>query len=93
MAAQLHLAASLPALPHAADAHYHHLTDDIIVGGKMPHQDGGMLVPTAPGLGVTLDPDRVAKYRELARQLQTAQQTSMVGDPRAEQHLPVLPKW
>jgi hypothetical protein len=44
-------------------------------------------------LGVQLDPDRMAKYRELARQLQTAQQTSMVGDPRAEQHLPVLPKW
>ena len=30
MAAQLHLAASLPALPHAPDAHYHHLTDDVI---------------------------------------------------------------
>ena len=93
MAAQLHLAASLPALPHAADAHYHHLTDDIIQGGKLPHQQGGMLVPTAPGLGIELDPDRLAKYHELARQLQTAQQTSMVGDPRAEQHLPVLPKW
>jgi glucarate dehydratase len=93
MAAQLHLASSLPALPHAPDAHYHHLTDDIIEGGKLAHQQGGMLVPAAPGLGVSLDPDRVARYHELALKMQTADQTSMVGDPRAEQHLPVLPKW
>jgi glucarate dehydratase len=55
MAAQLHLAATLPALTHAAVAHYHHLTDDIIEGGKLPHQQGGMQIPTGHGLGVTLD--------------------------------------
>ncbi|HUQ94187.1 MAG TPA: enolase C-terminal domain-like protein [Bryobacteraceae bacterium] len=93
MAAQLHLAASLPALPHAPDAHYHHLLDDVIDGGKLPHESGGMRVPTQPGLGVKLDPDRVAKYHELARRMQTADQTSMMGDPRVPQHLPVLPKW
>jgi glucarate dehydratase len=93
MAAQLHLAASLPALTHAPDAHYHHLTDDVIEGGKMRHADGGMYVPTQPGLGVRLDPDRVAKYHELAKKLQTPDQTSIAGDPRADQHLPVLPKW
>jgi glucarate dehydratase len=93
MAAQLHLAASLASLPHAPDAHYHHLSDDILEGGKLAHQQGGMPVPSAPGLGVKLDPDRVAKYHELAQKMQTADQTSMVGDPRAAQHLPVLPKW
>jgi glucarate dehydratase len=93
MAAQLHLAASLPTLPHAPDAHYHHLLDDVIEGGRLPHVDGGMRVPTRPGLGVTLDPDRMAKYHELARKMQTSDQTSIVGDPGAQQHLPVLPKW
>jgi glucarate dehydratase len=93
MAAQLHLAASLPALTHAADAHYHHLTDDIIEGGKLLHEKGRMRVPTSPGLGVRLDRDKLMKYHELARQMQTAAQTSMVGDPNAAEHLPILPRW
>lgn len=33
MAAMLHTAATTPYLSHDIDAHYHHLTDDIIVGG------------------------------------------------------------
>ncbi|MBI1877866.1 MAG: hypothetical protein HYR94_06505, partial [Chloroflexi bacterium] len=93
MAAQLHLAATLPGLTHAADAHYHHLTDDIIEGGKLPHEQGGMRVPTGPGLGITLDRHKLMKYHELAREMQTAAQTSMVGDPNAAEHLPILPRW
>jgi len=93
MAAQLHLAVCLPTLSHAADAHYHHLTDDIIAGGKLPHECGGMRVPPGPGLGVKLDRDRVARYEELARRMQTAAQTSMVGNPRATEHLPIVPRW
>ncbi|MGH9840592.1 MAG: enolase C-terminal domain-like protein [Blastocatellia bacterium] len=93
MAAQLHLAATVPALCHAADAHYHHLTDDIIEGGKLPIEQGGMLVPTGPGLGVRLDRDQMQKYHELAKRMQTTPQTSMVGDPRAARHVPILPRW
>lgn len=93
MAAQLHLAATLPTLTHAPDAHYHHLTDDIIVGGKLPYERGGMRVPRGPGLGVQLDRDKMARYHELARAMQTAAQTSMVGDPHSAEHLPILPRW
>jgi len=93
MAAQLHLAASLPSLTHAPDAHYHHLTDDIIEGGKLAHFRGGMHVPTGPGLGVKLDRKKLMKYHELARKMQTFTQTSIVGDPGAAQHLPILPRW
>lgn len=93
MAAQLHLAASLPVLCHAADAHYHHLSDDIIEGGKRPIERGGMQVPSGPGLGVRLDHDRLERYHELAKRLQTAAQTSIAGDPRADNHVPVLPRW
>jgi glucarate dehydratase len=93
MAAQLHLAATLPTLTHAPDAHYHHLTDDIIEGGKLSHEQGGMRVPTRPGLGVKLDRDKLMKYHELAQRLQTAAQTSMVGDPHAPEHVPILPRW
>ncbi|MGA8112551.1 MAG: enolase C-terminal domain-like protein [Actinocatenispora sp.] len=69
LATMLHLGAVLPNLDHAADAHYHHLTDDIIEGGKMPYVDGTIAVPDGPGLGVRLDRDKVARYAELYREL------------------------
>jgi len=93
MAAQLHVAASIPALTHAADAHYHHLVDDVIAGGKLAHDHGGMRVPAGPGLGVKLDRAKLEKFQELARRMQTAAQTSMAGDPHAAGHLPILPRW
>jgi glucarate dehydratase len=69
LATMLHLGAVLPNLTHAADAHYHHLRDDVIVGGKMRYVDGRIAVPTGPGLGVTLDRERVTRYAELYREL------------------------
>jgi glucarate dehydratase len=67
LATMLHLGASLPNLTFAADAHYHHLLDDVIVGGKMKYIDGKIALPTAPGLGVELDRDKLQKYAELFR--------------------------
>jgi glucarate dehydratase len=65
----LHLGAALPNLAFAADAHYHHLADDIIVGGKMAYVDGAIAVPTGPGLGVELDRDKLARYAEYYREV------------------------
>jgi glucarate dehydratase len=69
LATMLHLGAALPNLSFAADAHYHHLTDDIITGGKLEVKGGKIAVPTAPGLGVTLDRDKVAKYAEYYKEV------------------------
>jgi len=69
LATMLHLGAVIPNLSFAADAHYHHLTDDIIQGGKLKYENGAIAVPTAPGLGVKLDREKVAEYRELYRRL------------------------
>ncbi len=69
LATMLHLGAALPNLTFAADAHYHHLADDVIAGGKMAYAGGEIAVPTGPGLGVTLDRDKVAEYAELYREL------------------------
>jgi len=65
LATMLHLGAVIPNLSFAADAHYHHLTDDIICGGKLKYENGAIAVPNGPGLGVKLDRDKVAEYREL----------------------------
>ena len=61
--------AVLPNLSFAADAHYHHLTDDIIEGGLMEYKDGSIAVPDKPGLGVTLNRAKLAEYAELYRRL------------------------
>jgi glucarate dehydratase len=69
LATMLHLGAVLPNLSFAADAHYHHLTDDVIAGGKLRYEDGAIAVPAGPGLGVRLDRDKLARYAALYREL------------------------
>lgn len=69
LATMLHLGAALPNLSFAADAHYHHLTDDIIEGGKLEYRNGRIAVPKGPGLGVELDRDKLARYAELYKKL------------------------
>jgi glucarate dehydratase len=65
----LHLGAVIPNLTFAADAHYHHLVDDVIVGGKMEYEGGSIRVPDGPGLGVKLDREKMAEYSELYKRL------------------------
>lgn len=69
LATMLHLGAVIPNLSFAADAHYHHLTDDIIEGGKFEYKDGKIKVPDAPGLGVKLDRAKLEEYSELYQKI------------------------
>jgi glucarate dehydratase len=69
LATMLHLGAVIPNLSFAADAHYHHLTDDIIEGGLMPYVNGAIKVPDQPGLGIKLDREKVGRYHELYKRL------------------------
>jgi glucarate dehydratase len=69
LATMLHLGAVLPNLSFKADAHYHHLVDDVIEGGLMRYEGGSIAVPTSPGLGVRLNRDKVAEYAQMYREL------------------------
>ncbi|MGH9610577.1 MAG: enolase C-terminal domain-like protein, partial [Bryobacteraceae bacterium] len=69
LATMLHMGAVIPNLSFAADAHYHHLTDDIIQGGPLRYENGAIEVPNRPGLGVKLDREKLAEYRELYEKL------------------------
>jgi glucarate dehydratase len=71
LATMLHLGAAVPNLTFAADAHYHHLVDDVIEGGKLTYCHGAIPVPNTPGLGVKLDRERLAEYHELFKRLGT----------------------
>jgi glucarate dehydratase len=69
LATMLHLGAVIPNLTLAADAHYHHLVDDIIVGGKLEYRNGKIAVPNTPGLGVELNREKLRQYSELYKEL------------------------
>ncbi|HVC45957.1 MAG TPA: enolase C-terminal domain-like protein [Terracidiphilus sp.] len=88
--AAMHLLASVPNFSAAADSHYHHLTDDILVGGKLQYEDGCMKVPRGPGLGVELDRDKLARYSELITKQEMG---SWIEDPTRRGVVTVQPKW
>jgi glucarate dehydratase len=69
MSAMIHLAASIPQLTMASDTHYPWLIDgtDIIDGPNLPIRGGRMDVPKGPGLGVTLDRDKLSRANEVYR--------------------------
>jgi glucarate dehydratase len=69
LATMLHLGAVIPNLTFAADAHYHHLLDDVIEGGKFRYENGSIAVPSGPGLGVKLNREKVREYAELYKRL------------------------
>ncbi len=63
-AAMLHLAAAYPQISYAIDSHYHDQVDDVIAE-PFQYREGYFSVPEGPGLGIELDPDKVAKYHRL----------------------------
>lgn len=69
LATMIHLGAVLPNLTFAADAHYHHLVEDVIEGAKFEYREGAIEVSDAPGLGVRLDREKLERYADLYREL------------------------
>ncbi len=61
--AMSHLAAATPNLTYACDTHYPWVepADEVISGGKLPFTNGCITVGDAPGLGVALDRERLAR--------------------------------
>jgi glucarate dehydratase len=92
LAAMLHTAASLPNLTYDVDAHYHHLLDDVIAGGKMKYVNGEILVPTGPGLGVELDPERMTRYEALFEK-KGDYYARFHEDTRRSDWFPINPGW
>ncbi|MEW1750543.1 glucarate dehydratase family protein [Streptomyces angustmyceticus] len=59
LAAMTQVAATVPGLDHACDSHYPWQTEDVLTE-RLAFRDGRLDVGDAPGLGVTLDRDRLA---------------------------------
>lgn len=62
--AMTHAAAAIPNLTYACDTHYPWQEEEVIKGGRIKFDQGAVKVPTAPGLGVELDPARLAELHQ-----------------------------
>ena len=60
LAAMAHVAAATPNLGYDCDTHYPWTAIDILEGPLFVFKDGALAVPTGPGLGVSLDRDKLA---------------------------------
>jgi len=90
MYAALHVIASTPNFLYANQGYASFLVDDIVCDASpLPYVEGCLEVPTAPGIGVELDTDRVDRYAELYR---SGADGFAFHDARALTATPLLPK-
>ncbi len=62
--AMAHLAAATPNLTYACDTHYPWQSEEVLVGGRVKIEDGGVEVTNEPGLGIELDRAALAVLHE-----------------------------
>ena len=53
--AMAHLAAAVPNLTFACDTHYPWQSEEVLIGGRLPFDDGCIVIGDKPGLGIELD--------------------------------------
>ncbi|MCC9077987.1 hypothetical protein FKZ61_017965 [Litorilinea aerophila] len=62
--AMAHLAAATPNLTYACDTHYPWQSEELLVGGRIPFDEGCVVIPNEPGLGIELDREALARLHE-----------------------------
>lgn len=96
LAAMVHLAAATPNLDYACDTHWpwKDAGEDVIVPGSLVFRNGAVGVPTAPGLGVELDRDALARLHEqyLTSSMLNRDDTGYMQSIRPDYEL-VTPRW
>lgn len=96
LAAMVHLAAATPNLDYACDTHWpwKDAAEDVIVPGPLVFRNGAVGVPTAPGLGVELDRDALARLHEqyLASGMLNRDDTGYMQSIHPDYEL-VAPRW
>ncbi|KAK2038323.1 mandelate racemase/muconate lactonizing enzyme domain-containing protein [Colletotrichum somersetense] len=96
LAAMTHLASATPNLDYACDTHWpwKPRDEDVVIDGALKWADGGLNVPTGPGLGVELDMQKLAHLHQqylgygLRKRDDTAYMRNFQPDFSAK-----IPKW
>lgn len=88
--AMTHVAAACPNLTYACDTHYPWQTerDEVVAGGRIKFENGSVVIPDKPGLGVELDYDQLARGRERYEKIPYRKR-----DDEAEMRKHVDPNW
>lgn len=81
MAMMTHMNCAISRVTFDADTHYPWTTEDIIKGPMLQFKDGKMALPDAPGLGVEIDPDKMAKLVENVKRFSTRHEQLKKWDP------------
>jgi len=86
----VHAAAATPCLTYDLDTHYpwQSSRDEVVAGGKIPIEKGVVSIPDAPGLGVELDRDALARGVERYENIPIRKR-----DDAAEMRARVDPAW
>jgi glucarate dehydratase len=96
-AAMIHAGAAIPNLLYASDTHYpwNAASDVVRETSRLAFKDGCVELWDAPGLGVSIDEDRLAAAAEAYTQRGSALARDDVGAMRAKnpEWLPHMPKW
>ncbi|KAH6874388.1 mandelate racemase/muconate lactonizing enzyme domain-containing protein [Thelonectria olida] len=66
LAAMTHLASATPNLDYACDTHWpwKRRDEDVIIDNALKWVDGGVVVPSGPGLGIELDREKLARLHQ-----------------------------
>ncbi len=94
-AGMIHAAAAIPNLIYASDTHYPWNPDDIVEEtDRFTFRDGAIALWDAPGLGVTIDEERLAEAAErYQRRGSLARDDVGAMRERNPDWLPLMPKW
>lgn len=84
--AHLHVCATIPNLSTGNQTYGTMIVDDIVNEPTRDFRRGSLVVPDRPGIGVTLNPDKVAKYAEMYRQMRSAHCRVIPPDAEASRH-------
>ncbi len=94
-AGMIHAAAAIPNLIYASDTHYPWNPQDIVVEtDRFAFRDGAIALWDAPGLGVTIDEEKLAEAAErYQRRGSLARDDVGAMRERNPDWLPLMPKW
>ncbi|MBP6822595.1 MAG: glucarate dehydratase [Acidobacteria bacterium] len=81
MAMMTHMNCAISRVQYDADTHYPWTTEDIIKGPMLQFKDGKMALPDAAGLGVEIDPDKMAKLVENVKRFSNRHEQLKKWDP------------
>jgi glucarate dehydratase len=85
MAIMTHMNCAISRVNYHADTHYPWTTQDIIKGPMLQFKDGKMPLPEGPGLGVEIDPQKMAALKENVHRLKTRHELLRKWDPKYPQ--------